>query len=115
MVSLFNTINKHQKSVAAAAASEVARVKEVRETREAERLRPNPTQHSFLDLLHQNVNKPANAGAQDATTGSAPSGVPGSKWAVLSDGYLSSKQAAEAATAGDDGDDAPDILDSDSD
>ena len=114
MVSLFNTIAKHQKAVAVTAASEQAKVKEARETAEIERLRPSATSHSFLDLLHQNV-KPAAHQQHAGDEGTAPGTSKGSKWAVLSDNFLTSKKGAESIAAReDDEDEVPDILDSDS-
>lgn len=117
MVSLFNTIAKHQKAVAAATATQDAKVKETRAAAEEERLRPSATSHSFLDLLHQNTaaasSKPS---AFEGGASSSSAAAAGGKWAVLRDDYLSSGKAAKAAAAAaddGDGDDLPDILDSD--
>ena len=118
-MALFNTINRHQRTVAAAAAGEAARVAESRAEREADRLRPTTTSHSFLDLLHQNVVAGATPRGSGAPPPPAGAGAGGGRWAVLSDGFLGSKAAAAAGGGGggddDDGEDgAPDILDSDS-
>lgn len=126
VVSLFNTISKHQKAIATTAASEAAKLKETRQAAEEERLRPSATSHSFLDLLHQNI-RPAGAqmaggedvGASGASTAAVASSSAGKKpagAAFLSDNYLTSKKAVEA-TADDDDDEEgipDDILDSDS-
>jgi hypothetical protein len=118
VVSLFNTIAKHQKAVAAATATQDAKVKETRAAAEEERLRPSATSHSFLDLLHQNTAKPGSGAAaasafEGGASSAAAAGAGGGKWAVLRDDYLSSGKAAKAGDG--DGDDLPDILDSDDD
>ena len=122
VVSLFNTISAHQKSVAAATASEVHKGEDVRAAAAEERLRPATNSHSFLDLLHQNQGVTrAGAAPQAAAAGEGSGGAGGggggggggSKWAVLTEGYHTSKAAKAAGKVAEEEEDALDILASD--